>query len=98
MADAMVGLTEAIGALRQELLAAMGEGKSAAMRFRLALVKLSMQVAVTRKRGQDRLACARPWWVVLPGDDADAEAAAGSGLEARRWFLHQRLHDRRPGR
>jgi Trypsin-co-occurring domain 2 len=49
MADLVVGLTEAIGALRQELLAAMGEGKDAAMRFRLAPVELSMQVAVTKE-------------------------------------------------
>ena len=51
MADAVVGLAEAIGALRQELLAAMGEGKDAAMRFRLAPVELSMQVAVTKEAG-----------------------------------------------
>jgi hypothetical protein len=49
MTDLMVGLTEAIGALRQELLAAMDEGKDAAMRFRLAPVELSMQVAVTKE-------------------------------------------------
>lgn len=51
MTDATVGLTEAIGALRQELLDAMGEGKDAAMRFRLAPVELSMQVAVTKEAG-----------------------------------------------
>ena len=51
MADVMVGLAAAIGALRQELLAAMAEGKDAAMRFRLAPVELSMQVAVTKEAG-----------------------------------------------
>jgi len=51
MADAVVGLTEAIGALRRELMAAMSEGKDAAMRFRLAPVELSMQVAVTKEAG-----------------------------------------------
>lgn len=51
MADATVGLADAIAALRQELLAAMGEGKDAAMRFRLAPVELSMQVAVTKDAG-----------------------------------------------
>jgi hypothetical protein len=49
MADMMVGLADAIGALRKELLAAMGEGKDAEMRFRLAPVELSLQVAVTKE-------------------------------------------------
>lgn len=49
MADVVIGLTEAIGALRRELLAAMSEGEEAAMRFRLAPVELSMQVAVTKE-------------------------------------------------
>jgi hypothetical protein len=48
MADATVGLADAIAALRKELLAAVAEGKDAAMRFRLAPVELSMQVAVTK--------------------------------------------------
>ena len=48
MADVTVGLADAIAALRKELLAAMGEGENAAMRFRLAPVELSMQVAVAK--------------------------------------------------
>ena len=48
MADAMVGLAAAIAALREELLAAMDEGEDAAMRFRLAPVELSLQVAVKK--------------------------------------------------
>ena len=51
MADATVGLADAIAALRKELLAAMGEGKDAAMRFRLAPVQLSLQVAVAKEAG-----------------------------------------------
>jgi hypothetical protein len=51
MADAVVGLAEAIAALRKELLAAVDEGKDAAMRFRLAPVELSMQVAVEKEAG-----------------------------------------------
>lgn len=51
MADTTVGLADAIAALRKELLAAMGEGKDAAMRFRLAPVELSLQVAVTKEAG-----------------------------------------------
>jgi hypothetical protein len=51
MADATVGLADAIAALRRELLAAVAEGADAAMRFRLAPVELSMQVAVTKDAG-----------------------------------------------
>lgn len=51
MADVTVGLAAAIAALREELLAAMGEGENAAMKFRLAPVELSMQVAVSKDAG-----------------------------------------------
>jgi hypothetical protein len=51
MADMTVGLADAIAALRTELLAAMGEGAGAPMRFRLAPVELSLQVAVTKEAG-----------------------------------------------
>jgi hypothetical protein len=49
MAEVTVGLAEAIAALRAELLAAIDEGASAPMRFRLAPVEMSLQVAVTRE-------------------------------------------------
>ena len=78
MADAVVGLAEAIAALRKELLAAIGEGADAAMRFKVAPVELSMQVAVTKnadgKIGWHVLGWAPP----TPRNDADADAAAGS--------------------
>jgi hypothetical protein len=51
MADVAVGLSDAIGALRQELLLAVDEGTDAAMQFRLAPVELSLQVAVTKEAG-----------------------------------------------
>ncbi len=51
MADATVGLAVAIAALRGELLTAMDEGADAAMRFKLAPVELSLQVAVTIEGG-----------------------------------------------
>ena len=51
MANVTVGLAEAIAALREELLAAMDEGQDAPMRFRLAPVELSLQVAVTKEAG-----------------------------------------------
>ena len=49
MADATVGLADAIAALRKELLIAMDEGNDAPMRFRLTPVELSLQVAVTKE-------------------------------------------------
>jgi len=48
MADVTVGLAAAIAALREELLSAISEGKDAEMRFRLAPVELSLQVAVQK--------------------------------------------------
>lgn len=51
MADAVVGLADAIAALRKELLTAISEGGETAMRFKLAPVELSMQVAVTKDAG-----------------------------------------------
>jgi Trypsin-co-occurring domain 2 len=89
MADATVGLADAIAALRKELLAAVAEGANAAMRFRLAPVELSMQVAVTKDAGgEDRLAGARAGRLVLLGGHADAGAAAGAGMGAGRRYLH----------
>ena len=49
MADVVVGLADAIAILREELLAAMDEGTDKAMRFRLAPVELSLQVAMTKE-------------------------------------------------
>jgi hypothetical protein len=51
MADATVRLADAIAALREELLDAMGQGKDTAIRFRLAPVELSLQVTVTKEAG-----------------------------------------------
>jgi hypothetical protein len=59
MAEVSVGLADAIAALRAELMAAMNEGASAPMRFRLAPVEMSLQVAVT-KEGEGRIG-----WKVL---------------------------------
>jgi hypothetical protein len=51
MADATVGLADAIAALRSELLAAIDEAREAPMQFRLAPIELSLQVAVTIEAG-----------------------------------------------
>jgi hypothetical protein len=48
MADVVVGLADAIAALREELLAAVDEGSDAPVRFRLEPVELSLQVGVTK--------------------------------------------------
>jgi hypothetical protein len=48
MANATIGLAEAIAGLREQLLAAMNDGQGSPMRFRLAPVELSLQVAVTK--------------------------------------------------
>ena len=49
MADVVVGLADAIAALRKELLTAMDEGSDAPMRFRLDPVELSLQIGVTKE-------------------------------------------------
>lgn len=59
MADVVVGLADAIGALREELVTAIAEGQGAPMRFKLAPIELTLQVAVT-KEGQGKIG-----WKVL---------------------------------
>jgi hypothetical protein len=48
MGEAMVGLADAIEALRSELMSAASGGDGQAMRFSLDPVELTVQVAVTR--------------------------------------------------
>jgi Trypsin-co-occurring domain 2 len=76
MTDAIVGLADAIAALRGELLAAMGEGQDELMRFRLAPVDLTLQVAVTKEAG------GKVGWHVL-GLGASYEAATTQTLALR---------------
>jgi len=47
--DAVVGLADAIRALRQELMEAIAEGEGMPMQFRLAPIELSLQIAVTKE-------------------------------------------------
>ncbi|TQJ89326.1 trypco2 family protein [Streptomyces sp. SLBN-31] len=49
MKETSVGLADAVAALRRELLNAMQEGDRAPMRFRLAPIELSMQVAISKE-------------------------------------------------
>ncbi len=46
--DAIVGLADAIEALRAELSAAMAAGSESDMRFRLDPIELTLQVVITR--------------------------------------------------
>jgi hypothetical protein len=48
MDKALVGLAEAIGALRAELVAAMAEGSGKAMQFALEPIELTFQTVVTK--------------------------------------------------
>ena len=76
MANPAIGLAEAITALREELLTAIDTGKGAPMRFRLAPVELSLQVAVT-KEGSGKIG-----WHVL-GLGASYESATTQTLKLR---------------
>lgn len=67
MANVIVGLAEAIEALRGDLLAAVDAGEGSLMRFRLAPVELSVQVAVT-KAGNGKIA----WHVIGLGGSYEA--------------------------
>lgn len=49
MANVVIGLAAAIAALREELTEAVAAGEGADMRFRLAPIELTLQVAVTRE-------------------------------------------------
>jgi hypothetical protein len=76
MANPTIGLAEAISALRKELLLAIDAGEGAPMRFRLAPVELSLQVAVT-KEGNGKIG-----WHVL-GLGASYESATTQTLKLR---------------
>jgi hypothetical protein len=51
MANVVVGLSSAIQALRTELLRAIDSGGDPRMRFKLAPIELTLQVAVTNEAG-----------------------------------------------
>jgi hypothetical protein len=76
VAGSAIGLAEAITALREELLEAIDTGEDAPVRFRLAPVELSLQVAVT-KEGSGKIG-----WHVL-GLGASYESATTQTLRLR---------------
>jgi hypothetical protein len=76
MANVAIGLAAAIAALREELLLATEVGEGSDMRFRLAPVELSLQVAVTRE-GQGKIG-----WKIL-GLGGSYESATTQTLNLR---------------
>jgi hypothetical protein len=76
MANVVIGLAAAIAALREELVEAVDAGEDADMRFRLAPIELSLQVAVTRE-GEGKIG-----WKVL-GLGGSYESATTQVLKLR---------------
>ena len=76
MTDTVVGLADAIQALREELMVAFTEGQGNLVQFRLAPIELSLQVAVT-KGAQGKVG-----WHVL-GLGGSYESAATQTLKLR---------------
>lgn len=76
MANSAIGSAEAVTNLREELLLAIGTDEGAPMRFRLAPVELSLQVAVTTE-GSGKIG----WHVLGPG--ASYESATTQTLKLR---------------
>lgn len=76
MANAAIGLAAAIAALRDELLAASDEGDGKQMKFHLASVDVSLQVAVT-KEAQGKIG-----WKIL-GLDGSYQAATTQTLNLK---------------
>ncbi|MFJ5881482.1 trypco2 family protein [Kitasatospora cineracea] len=74
----MVGLADAIEALRVELLRAWGGGGVRALRFKPAPVELTVQVAVTDgKKGTAGV----KWWVVQAGGELSRQSVATQTLK-----------------
>ena len=76
MADATVGLADAIKALRGELSAAMVEGKQEELRFRLGPVEMEFTVEVAKEGGGE---AGVKFWVVSLG----GKGSVGSGATHR---------------
>ncbi|MET7921807.1 trypco2 family protein [Streptomyces avermitilis] len=76
--DGVVGLAEAVEALRQELLQAWSSSERARLRFRPSPVELTMQVAVTKAGGGNAKA---KWWLVELGGDASRSSVTTQTLK-----------------
>jgi hypothetical protein len=76
--EGLVGLADAIGSLRSELVAAWSTGTGERVRFRAAPVELTLQVGATKK-GAGKAGV--DWWVVSVGGERSRETVATQTLK-----------------
>jgi hypothetical protein len=76
--DGLVGLSDAIGSLRAQLVAAWSAGEGERVRFRAAPVELTLQVGATKK-GSGKAGV--NWWVVSVGGERSRETVATQTLK-----------------
>jgi hypothetical protein len=76
--DGVVGLADAIGALRDELMQAWTSGQNERLRFKPRPVELTVQVAVTRA-GSGRAGIR--WWLVELGGEVSRGSAMTQTLK-----------------
>ena len=77
-ADGVVGLADAIGALRDELIRAWSSGRQQKLRFKPAPVELTVQVAVT-SAGKGRAGIR--WWLIELGGEVSRESVVTQTLK-----------------
>lgn len=76
--EATVGLSEALIALREELIAAWQEGEGKRLRFRIPEpIELTVEVAVTKDFGGE---AGIKWWLLTLGAKGSREASATQTL------------------
>ena len=75
--EGLVGLADAIGALRDELIRAWSSGQQKRLRFKPAPVELTVQVAVTNA-GTGRAGIR--WWLVEFGGEVSRESVVSQTL------------------
>jgi hypothetical protein len=81
--EGVVGLSDALIALREELLSAWqeGEGPGQRLRFRVSEpIDLTFQVAVTKKAGGE---AGIKWWLVTLGGEASRASTATQTLSMK---------------
>ncbi|MFJ9821823.1 trypco2 family protein [Streptomyces sp. NPDC101151] len=76
--DGVVGLAEAVNALREELQQAWSSSEGARLRFRPSPVELTVQVAVTKAVGGSVKA---KWWLVELGGDSSRSSVTTQTLK-----------------
>ncbi len=74
----VVGLADAIGALRDELISAWSSGQKERLRFKPGPVELTVQVAVT-DAGKGRAGIR--WWLIELGGEVSRESAMTQTLK-----------------